>query len=67
MLTCPLGHEEAGRTPNCVGPSGEVWFEDPASLSEKAAAAALHGLGGIGYWTVGSEPPGFFDAIRQHL
>ncbi len=64
MLTCPLGHQEAGLAPHCSTPQGDVWFEDVASMTEKAALAKAHGLGGIGYWTMGDEPDGFFAAMQ---
>jgi spore germination protein len=64
MQSCPFGHEEAGRAPHCQTDRGEGWFEDPQSLEEKATMAKSHGLRGIGYWTVGEEPDGFFEALR---
>jgi spore germination protein YaaH len=42
-----------------------VWFEDVQSMTEKAALAKAHGLGGVGYWTMGDEPDGFFSAMQQ--
>jgi spore germination protein YaaH len=64
MLTCSLGnHEAAGLAPHCTTQKGDVWFEDSASIAEKAASAKAHGLGGMTYWTVGAEVPGFFDAV----
>ncbi len=64
MTVCPLGHQEAGLAPHCTTAQGDVWFEDTASMSEKAALAKAHGLGGVGYWTMGDEPDGFFDAMK---
>lgn len=64
MLTCSLGHQEAGSAPHCTTASqGDVWFEDSVSVGEKAQAAKQHGLGGMSYWTLGGESPGFWDAI----
>ena len=45
---------------------GEIWFEDAGSIGEKAASAKANGFAGIGYWTVGDEPAGFFEMIRKH-
>lgn len=64
MQSCSFGHQESGRAPHCETDRGEGWFEDPQSLAEKAAIAKSHGLRGIGYWTVGDEPNGFFEALR---
>jgi spore germination protein YaaH len=64
MLTCPYGHPEAGLAPHCNTSRGAVWFEDAKSIGEKADVARAHGLGGIAYWTLGGEPPGFFDAVQ---
>lgn len=67
MATCPLGHEDAGLAPHCTTAQGDVWFEDTASMSEKAAMAKAHKLGGVGYWTMGDEPDGFFDAMKAQF
>lgn len=64
MAGCPLGKREAGRSPSCASDIGTLFFEDVGSIAEKAALAKEAGLGGVGYWTVGKEPNGFFDAIR---
>jgi spore germination protein YaaH len=63
MQSCPYGTYDAGKSPNCEN-GANVWFEDPGSIGEKAQAAKAAGLLGIGYWTVGNEPDGFFDAIH---
>jgi hypothetical protein len=60
MASCSYGHPEAGLSPNC----NNIWFEDAKSIGEKVELAKAAGLGGIGYWTVGSEPQGWFDAIH---
>jgi len=36
-----------------------------ASMTEKATLAQAHGLGGVGYWTMGDELPGFFDGMKK--
>jgi spore germination protein YaaH len=64
MTSCPLGHQDPGLAPHCTTSNGDVWFEDVASMTEKAALAKAHGLGGVGYWTMGDEPSGFFDAMK---
>ena len=64
MLTCPYGTYTAGISPHCTTARGDVWFEDLASMTEKANSAAAHGLRGISYYTLGGEPAGFFDAMR---
>jgi spore germination protein YaaH len=64
MQSCPYGHQEAGLSPHCTTSQGDVWFEDSASMSEKAALAKAAGIGGIGYWTMGDEPDGFFAAMQ---
>jgi hypothetical protein len=64
MNVCPYGVRTPGRAPNCAS-TANLWFEDSGSVTEKVASAKKNGLGGIGYWTVGSEPPGFFDAIKS--
>ena len=67
MTVCPIGHQEAGLSPHCTTPQGDVWFEDTASMTEKAQLAKAHGLGGIGYWTMGDEPDGFFSAMQAQF
>jgi hypothetical protein len=62
MPNCSYGARTAGSAPHCD--NAQLYFEDASSVKEKAASAKTHGLGGIGYWTVGSEPSGFFDAIK---
>jgi chitinase len=63
MLTCPLSHQEAGLAPHCTTASGDIWFEDTASMTEKAQLAKAHGFGGVGYWTIGDEPDGFYTSM----
>ncbi|HWE31129.1 MAG TPA: glycosyl hydrolase family 18 protein [Polyangia bacterium] len=65
MTVCPIGHQEAGLAPHCTTSQGDVWFEDVASMTEKAQLAKAHGLGGVGYWTMGDEPDGFFSAMQS--
>jgi hypothetical protein len=65
MSVCPYGHQEAGLAPHCQTSDGEVWFEDLASMKEKAQLAQQHGLAGVGLWTVGDEPDGFFEAMAN--
>lgn len=62
MANCSYGARPAGRSPHCD--NAHIFFEDGGSVTEKVQSAKKHGLGGIGYWTVGSEPDGFFDAIK---
>jgi spore germination protein YaaH len=66
MLTCSLANQpwEAGRAPHCTSSKGELWFEDAASVGEKALLAKNHGLRGIAYYTMGNEPPGYLAAIN---
>jgi spore germination protein YaaH len=64
MLTCSLGNQAAGTAPNCSNQGG-VWFEDAVSAGEKASASATHHVGGVSYWALGGEPPGWFDAISK--
>jgi spore germination protein YaaH len=67
MLTCPIGHQEAGLQPHCTTSQGDVWFEDPASMTEKVSMAKAAGFGGVGYWTMGDEPDGFYDAMNAQF
>ncbi|MGZ3407964.1 MAG: glycosyl hydrolase family 18 protein, partial [Polyangia bacterium] len=67
MTVCPIGHQEAGLSPHCPTAQGDAWFEDTASMTEKAALAKAHGLGGVGYWTMGDEPDGFFSAMQAQF
>ena len=67
MASCPLGHQDAGLSPHCTTAQGVVWFVATASMTEKAALAKAHGLGGVGYWTMGDEPDGFFDAMKAQF
>jgi spore germination protein YaaH len=66
MQTCPFGNLAPGRILNCDSSDGPLYFDDTASLAEKVASAQAHGLGGVTYWTVGAEPPGFFDMVRTY-
>jgi hypothetical protein len=63
MPNCSYGVRTAGSAPHCD--NAQLYFEDASSVKEKVQSAKSHGLGGIGYWTVGSEPSGFFDAIKS--
>jgi spore germination protein YaaH len=67
MQTCPYGTWAAGRSPNCVGSQGQVYFDDLASLEEKIQSAQAHGLGGVAHYAVGTEPPGFFDMVKKYF
>ncbi|MDB4970639.1 MAG: hypothetical protein JWN44_6328 [Myxococcales bacterium] len=67
MAVCPLSHAEAGLSPHCSTSNGDVYFEDVASLTEKVALAKAHGLGGVGYWTMGDEMDGFFTAMQAQF
>ena len=64
MQTCSYGPREAGVSPHCTTSQGDAWFEDASSVGEKVGLAQAQGFGGIGYWTLGGEPGGFFDAIK---
>jgi hypothetical protein len=55
MLTCPFGTWNAGRSPHCTTASGDLWFEDVASMEEKVQTAKKRGARGVTYWTVGDE------------
>jgi spore germination protein YaaH len=67
MASCPYGHYDSGRAPNCTLANGEtLYYDDLDSLAEKIAAARGNGLRGVSYWTVGGEPPGFFDRVREY-
>jgi hypothetical protein len=64
MQTCSYGHQDPGVAPHCNSAKGELWFEDAASMAEKAQLAKRHGLKGIAYYTLGAEPPGWTAAIN---
>jgi spore germination protein YaaH len=64
MASCPIGHQDAGLAPHCTTSQGDVWFEDKASMAEKAQLAKAAGFGGVGYWTMGDEVDGFFDTMK---
>jgi len=59
-------HYTAGRSLNCDSANGALFFDDTASLEEKVQTAKAHGLGGITYWTIGSEPPGFLAMVQSY-
>jgi spore germination protein YaaH len=65
MQSCPYGSWTAGTAPHCTTANGDLWFEDSTSIGEKARSAASHGLRGITWYTLGSEPAGFFDAVKS--
>lgn len=66
MATCPFGNFAAGRAPNCTSPNGDLFFDDLGSLEEKVQVARSRGLRGVTYWTIGGEPPGFFEMVRTY-
>jgi spore germination protein len=66
MATCPFGHFEAGRAVHCQTSRGEMWVEDLSSMEEKIVVAKAHGFGGVTYWTLGDELPGYFEMVRNH-
>jgi spore germination protein YaaH len=60
----------AGRQPNCrqaADPSTLQFFDDLDSLEERLKLAHDRGLGGVAYYTVGDELPGFFDMVRRYF
>ena len=65
MLTCPYGVYAAGRSPHCTTSKGDLWFEDSASIAEKANSAKAHGLRGVTYYDLGGEVPGLFTTLRS--
>ena len=64
MPTCPIGHQEAGCRRTARPRRATSGSRTSASMTEKAALAKAHGFGGVGYWTIGDEPDGFFDAMK---
>ncbi|HEX8951287.1 MAG TPA: glycosyl hydrolase family 18 protein, partial [Polyangia bacterium] len=64
MLTCPYGVYTAGISPHCTTSKGDLWFEDGASIAEKANSAKAHGLRGVTYYDLGGEAPGLISALR---
>jgi len=64
MQSCPYGVYNAGRSPHCTTSKGDLWFEDGASIAEKANSAKAHGLRGVAYYDLGGEAPGLFTALR---
>jgi spore germination protein YaaH len=67
MSSCPFGNQAPGRSPNAMTSQGQLFFEDLASMEEKATLAQTAGLGGITYWNMGGEPSGFFQMVRSHF
>jgi spore germination protein YaaH len=47
----------------------QVWYDDPASFSEKLAYIDAQGLGGIGLWALGYEGDegGYWQEIADHF
>lgn len=64
MQSCSFGSYASGIAPHCTTPKGDLWFEDGASIGEKAQTARAHGLRGVAYYSLGGEAPGLFDALR---
>jgi len=67
MLTCSFGTWDAGRSPHCTTSSGDLWFEDVASMEEKVQTAKKRGARGVTYWVVGDEIDGYFDMVRRNF
>jgi spore germination protein YaaH len=67
MATCSYGNFAAGRAPNCTSPNGDLFFDDLGSLEQKVQVARAHGLRGVTYWTIGGEPPGFFEMVHGYF
>jgi hypothetical protein len=65
MQTCPYGVYNAGVSPHCTTSKGDIWFEDNASMAEKAQSAKAHGLRGVSYYSLGGEPAGMFTTLRS--
>lgn len=42
----------------------EVWFDDAASITPKAALAGKYGLGGVSMWALGQEDASFWQGVR---
>jgi hypothetical protein len=67
MQTCPFGTWDAGLSPHCTTSSGDLWFEDLASMEQKVQTAKRRGARGVTYWTVGDEIDGYFDMVRRNF
>jgi spore germination protein YaaH len=46
------------------GHKHEVWYDDAASITPKAALAGKYGLGGVSMWALGEEDSSFWQAVR---
>lgn len=56
------------RTPNCPTGGGEtLFFDDAQSLELKVRSARREGLGGVTYWSLGGEAPGWFAMVRKYF
>lgn len=44
----------------------KIWFEDEATLKEKAALIRTYRLGGAAFWRKGFEPDGFWKGFAKH-
>jgi spore germination protein YaaH len=66
MQSCPFGNWNAGRSLNCDTGNGMQFWDDAQSLEEKVKSAQAHALGGITYWNVGGEAPGWFEMVQKY-
>jgi hypothetical protein len=67
MASCPYGVWAAGRAPHCPYSGTTLYFDDLGSLEEKVQVARNRGLGGVTYWNIGREHPGFFQMVQRYF
>ena len=66
-----LKRDEASGVPYLIyqdtdGNSMQLWFEDAASLGQKAALAREYGVGGIGLWRMGIVPDDIWQSVVEN-
>lgn len=59
------GLDSAGGPASCTA-QRTAWYQDPRGVQLRAALVGKYRLGGIAFWTFGSEDPATWDQLRSY-
>ena len=60
-----VGTNRAGTPTSCTA-QRTAWYQDPRGVQLRAALVGKYRLGGIAFWTLGSEDPATWDQLRSY-
>jgi len=59
------GTDTSGAATSCTA-QRTVWYQDPRGVQLRAALVGKYRLGGIAFWSIGSEDPATWDVLRSY-